>query len=190
MASWNKGKSEVQDWIRAHANYSGDECLIWPFSRSRGHGHVWINGRLDKAARVMCSLVKGPPPTPKHETAHSCGRGHDGCINPKHLSWKTRTENQRDRLVHGTAGRAETGHKLHKLTAENVAEIRAIGDAIPKEELGRRYGVTPANIAKILSWRSWKTGRRAVGGFRPGDPRNPFTANEREGGKTLPRRSR
>jgi hypothetical protein len=157
FGSWSNrpGEGEGYHWILDRVAYQGDDCIEWPFSKSRGHGHLSVKGKRMKAARLMCELVNGPPPTPKYETAHSCGRGHFGCMTPRHLSWKTRTENQRDRREHGTAGKAAVQHLYRKLTEEQVSEIRAIGDAVSKEELGRRYSCTPANIAKILDGRTW-----------------------------------
>lgn len=145
------------DWLEAHIDHVGSECLIWPFSCSRGYPQISISQKVQKASRVMCERANGPPPTPKHEAAHSCGRGHQGCIHPQHLSWKTRTENQQDRTKHGTAGRGQARHLKWKLTPEDVTTIRAIGGLVTKEELGRRFNVTPSNIAKILSRKTWRT---------------------------------
>lgn len=147
------------DWLRAHVNHDGKECLIWPFSRSRGYAQVGVNRKVKKASRIMCEWVNGQPPSPKYEAAHSCGRGKEGCVNPKHLSWKTRSDNQRDRRKHGTHGRGPNMNArriAHKLNPTLVAEIRAIGDSMSKEAIGRLYGVTPSNVAKILKRESWK----------------------------------
>lgn len=160
----NKGKGAAIQWLRAHVGHVGADCLQWPFSTSRGHANLSLNGKVLKACRLMCEFAHGNPPTPKHEAAHSCGRGHLGCINPQHLSWKTRTENQHDRREHGTAGKAGWSHVRYKLTIEQVAEIRAIGPSKTKEELGRIFNVTPANIAKILRGESWPDGKRRFGG--------------------------
>lgn len=151
----NKGNGASIQWLRAHVEHVGLDCLQWPFSTSRGHADLSLNGKTIKACPLMCKLAHGEPPTPSHEAAHSCGRGHMGCINPQHLSWKTRTENQRDRQAHGTAGKAGWSHVRYKLTPKQVIEIRAIGPSKTKEELGRMFSVTPANIAKILRRESW-----------------------------------
>lgn len=150
-----KGKSAAQDWLRAHVNYQGDDCLEWPFSRSRGYGQVAINRVVKKAPRVMCEMAHGAPPAPGLEAAHSCGNGHLGCINPRHLSWKTRTENRRDRTAHGRTARGEFGKS--KLLPDQVREIRRLGDTVSKEELGRRYKVSPSTIGKIIRFERWKT---------------------------------
>ena len=91
-------------WLESHVRHEGGECLTWPFSRSGGgYGNVWLNKKVKLAHRVMCERAHGPPSTPIHDAAHSCGKGHEGCCNPKHLSWKTKKENQADRRLHGTA---------------------------------------------------------------------------------------
>jgi hypothetical protein len=169
MARTVKGQSQGMDWIMAHLNEPDGPCLIWPFCRSRGSAVLGMRGLpTTKAPRIMCELVNGPPPTPKHEAAHSCGCGHLGCMHPKHLSWKTRAENQQDRRKHGTHGRGPNMNArriVYKLNPQKVAEIRAIGDSMSKEELGRRYGVTPSNIAKILRRESWPSGDYSPRGF-------------------------
>lgn len=36
---WNKGKSAVQDWMRAHLEFPGGKCLLWPFTKNwNGYG--------------------------------------------------------------------------------------------------------------------------------------------------------
>lgn len=129
--SHNKGRvstpadpqgSVLMMWIRDHLEYPHDYCLIWPFARGdNGYGSFGRQGKFIYTHRYICELVKGPPPTPEHQAAHSCGRGHEGCVNPKHLSWKTRAENQLDRREHGTENRV-----WNKLTPDDVAEIRRL----------------------------------------------------------------
>jgi hypothetical protein len=62
-----------------------------------------------------------------------------------------------------------------KLDPQKVAEIRAIGDSLSKEEIGRQFGITPSNVAKVLKRETWPDGGYAPRGFLPGDPRNPST---------------
>ena len=95
-------RGSVKQFILDNAGHTGDECLIWPFNRSSKHGYAVIRKEhfgSGMAHRSMCIVAHGPPPTDKHEAAHSCGKGHKGCVNPRHLSWKTPTENNRDRGV-------------------------------------------------------------------------------------------
>jgi hypothetical protein len=153
----NKGKGEGIAFLRAHVGYQGDDCLIWPFCRIRGYGIVNFDGQRNiRAHRVMCELVRGPAPSDVHEAAHSCGNGHGGCINPRHLSWKTPVENQADRKAHGRAGRGPAGWRREKLTPEQVAEIRALKGKKSQDAIAAMFGCTRENIGRIHRGVSWK----------------------------------
>lgn len=91
------------DWLLCHVGHAGEDCLIWPFHRDeKGRARVDVDRHQKNAARVMCEKANGPAPSPEHQAAHSCGKGHEGCVHPGHLLWKTPAENQADRLIHGT----------------------------------------------------------------------------------------
>ncbi|WP_299813508.1 hypothetical protein [Tardiphaga sp.] len=137
-------------------SFDGDECLIWPFARggTRGDGLATFRGKQTSANYVMCILAHGEPPTPKHESAHSCGRGHDACVNPKHLRWATRKENLADRLIHGTHNRGEQGSAA-KLCIAEVREIRKLRGALGQKEIAARFGVTKAAIHSIQVRKNW-----------------------------------
>lgn len=139
--SGNKGRGKGYQWLRDHADYPGDACLIWPFSRDKtdGYGRTGYNGELFLAHRLMCILVHGEPPTKKHEAGHSCGKGHLGCCNPRHLSWKTRGENELDKRIHGTGGLSKGSRT--KLTPDQIADIRRSKGVVTIKELARKYGI-------------------------------------------------
>lgn len=44
------------------------------------------------AARLMCEVIQGPPPTVMHEASHLCPDTWL-CVCPDHLIWETRSEN-------------------------------------------------------------------------------------------------
>lgn len=150
----NKGKGKGIEWLRAHAAYDGDDCLIWPFSTARGYGHLGVDGKLVYAHTVMCELVNGPAPTPEHQAAHSCGRGHEACVSGKHLSWKTQSGNQLDRRVHGTKNEGN-GWKP-KLSWEQVQEIRALASTKTHDELAAQFNTSRRNIGSIINGKSRK----------------------------------
>jgi len=129
------------------------------------YGMFGLNGEFLYAHRYMCELVNGPAPSPEHHAAHSCGRGADGCVHPKHLSWKTQLENERDKAGHGINAWTHRNGVRHKLTEEQVAEIRSLEGKKTIYELERMFGVTRSNIRKILQRKTWVHGVRDVGQF-------------------------
>lgn len=140
-----KGQGRAYQWIVAHQNYAGDDCLPWPFGKNwDGYGHFGYMGKLLKSARFMCTLVNGEPPTPKHQAAHSCGNGNKGCMNPRHLSWKTASENQLDRRLHGTF--KKSGGPRRKLTVAQIDEVRRSKGLVSQVKLAKRLGVTRSVI--------------------------------------------
>lgn len=136
-----KGRGKSFRWIVKHVAYTGDRCLKWPFSRDpQGYGQLGLNGKSWKAYRLMCVLAHGEPPTEGHQASHTCGNGHLGCTNPRHLAWKTNSENQRDRRLHGRQLGQPYGNK-GKLTKDEIAVIQAERGVTPIVKLAARYGV-------------------------------------------------
>lgn len=143
---WPKGHTHA--WMLAHKDYQGDDCVAWPFAMVRGYGAFVHDGKRHVAHRFMCELVNGPPPTPEHQAAHSCGKGHEGCVNPRHLSWKTATENALDRRLHGTASLNRDGPK-GRLTDQQWNEIRARRGTETQEATAKRYGISMRHVRTI-----------------------------------------
>lgn len=137
--------------------FEGDDCLLWPYGKHRfGYGMVNLNGRSFLVHVLACEHANGPKPTPEHEVAHSCGSGHKGCVNPRHLRWATRVENSADKVRHGTA-RKGAQHPHAKLTERQVCEIRALAGVIPQRVIAERYGVSIGAIGLINARLRWKT---------------------------------
>jgi hypothetical protein len=144
-----KGKGKAYRWILVHQDYPHDWCLVWPFFRDK-HGRGWLshNGETGYAHRFMCRLVKGEPPTPLHGAAHSCGNGEGGCVNPRHLSWKTQAENLADCAIHGTQPKHRLGPKGH-FTWEQVETIRERLLAETQLQIANSLGVSESTISDI-----------------------------------------
>lgn len=133
-----------------------DDCIYWPFSRlSNGYAQAVLTGHATNLAhRIICTEVHGAPPTPDHQVAHSCGRGHLGCVNPDHLRWATSIENHQDRKIHGT-WRSGESHGSAKLTEPEVREILSLKGEVGQRRLARRYGVSKSLIGAIHRKEIW-----------------------------------
>ena len=131
-------------WLHAHANYSGNDCLKWPFNTAKttGYGKILFRGRHMPASRAMCIIAHDDPPTPKHQAAHECGKGHEGCVNPKHLCWAPPYRNLQDRMKHGTG---------RHLTEKQKKEIAALARTVSGCEIARLYGFSQSTISRFLT---------------------------------------
>lgn len=136
--------------------YQGDECLIWPFNRS-GYARLISSrksGRSALVSRLVCEAENGPPPSPKHHAAHSCGNGTKGCVSRRHLSWKTPKENSDDKILHGTHNRGERNGRA-KLSATQVREILSLKGALAQRAIARRFGVSHGYVSRIHNRKYW-----------------------------------
>lgn len=143
-------------WLVEHVGYDGQDCLIWPFGRdTHGYANVQYDGKVRRGHRVMCQLANGDPPTPKHQAAHNCGNGHLACVHPRHVEWKTGSENQFDRRRHGTHGNGGVGRR-GKLNPDKVRAIRAARGKVTQRELAAQYGISDATVRGVQTGRWWK----------------------------------
>jgi hypothetical protein len=148
---WGKRK----EFIETAITYSGDECLLWPFSHN-GHGYPnFSDGKRKKYAhRVVCEAVNGPAPIDRPHAAHRCGNGHVGCITPRHIRWASYVENAADKIEHGTqtCGR---GIKSSKLSEDDVIKILGMKGALSCKKTGALFGVKAQTVHDIWTGRSW-----------------------------------
>lgn len=136
--------------------HDSEMCLTWPFAENgRGYGVIWRDKKTMSVHRLVCEIANGPPPTPRHYAAHSCGNGHLGCCAKKHLSWKTPAENAADQILHGTANRGERQGNS-KLTQDAVREIRSLAGAMKRRHIAAMFGVRASTITSIQSRKSWR----------------------------------
>lgn len=146
------GLGEGIGWLRAHADHHGNDCLEWPKGRSRGYGQVCTGHcKVEKAHRVMCEIVHGAPPAPGLEAAHSCH--NKGCVNPDHLSWETRPDNQNQSVK---VGRYYRDGRNGRLNREKAAQIRALKDELSQDKIAAQFGVTHSTVAKIHRNEIWR----------------------------------
>lgn len=142
-------------FLEAVYRYEDDDCLIWPFSRAKnGRARMTVNGKTVLVHRAVCDAVNGPPPTPSHEAAHSCGNGHKGCINKRHLRWATHKENAADMVGHGRSTRGER-HARAKLNRADVRLIRTLAASTRHEDIAGRFHISAKHVEMIVRGGRW-----------------------------------
>ena len=149
--------TDIKEFLELAKEYSGNNCLFWPFHTVRGYGRIKINGKNYVVSRLICEHAYGPPPELWLEAAHSCGNGHLGCITRNHLRWATHSANQNDRWMHGTMAHGET-HMNAKLTVDDVTEIRRLNEKHPQAFIADIFGISQACVSNIITRRTWKDG--------------------------------
>lgn len=145
-----------EQWIRDVAlNFEGDDCLIWPFQKNEnGYGVIAKGGRPHIASRVICERAYGLPDSASMHAAHNCHNGSGGCVNPRHLEWKTATDNERDKVAAGT----DNAGSRHGQSLLSEADVRIIRDekSISAEAMALRFGVSKWTIFDIRARRRWR----------------------------------
>lgn len=143
-------------WILEHKDYDADDCICWPFARSsNGYGNIRINGKNRVASRVMCETAHGYPADLILEAAHSCGNGADGCMNPKHLSWKTHAENERDKNDHGTRYRG-SDCSFSKKDWPLVRMIKEKKGLMRNRDVADLFSVDRRFVSSVWNGHSWR----------------------------------
>ena len=142
-------------WIEQVALAWGkDECLTWPFAvRVDGYpGAVRFEGRTNCAHNIICEMAHGPAPEKRSHAAHTCGNGSVGCVNPRHLSWKTARQNCADKVAHGTAQIGEK-HPRAKVSNDKVKLIRE--SLKSQRNIAAEFEIAQATVWAIRAHQTW-----------------------------------
>lgn len=150
MPAYKRGKGPNLQWLKDHVGHVGDDCLIWPFGkRWNGYGQVGDgNGKIAYPHRIMCELVHGAPPTPKHVAAHSCHNGSGGCVHPKHLSWITPSENLLQRRQAGTLT-TKRWNKYGRVSKADLKRIEGLKGHLNQREIAEMFGISYQHVSVI-----------------------------------------
>jgi hypothetical protein len=149
MAITNHAK-KVEEFFEYALTYEGEDCFIWPYGRD-SYGYA-RRGSLIVHTQI-CIITHGPRPADHFDAAHSCGNGHLGCINPKHLSWTTHSENVK-------AGITENTKLLHSVSLTGIIRSeetkKRISDAKtnPPQETRDRNRDATARCWEDPDWRA------------------------------------
>jgi hypothetical protein len=104
--------------------------------------------------REVCIETYGPPPRGKPEAMHLCGVRT--CVEPTHLQWGNRWENEQHKKIHGTVAKGERNGRA-KLSLTQIASIKNSKGKVPRKELATKFGVSPQQISKIWLGRRWSS---------------------------------
>lgn len=78
----------------------------------------------------------------------------EGCVNPRHLRWATRSENHADKLDHGTHNRGEQCPTV-KITEEQARQILALKGRLSQKDIAAKFGVTFQHVSNIHLGKRW-----------------------------------
>ena len=142
-AFWGKVDKTGGCWLW-RGNLSPGRYRYGRFSNGRGQ---WL-----RAHRIAWELTNGPIPAGLF-LCHRCDT--PACVNPDHLFLGTHADNMADRGAKGRQLKGERHHKA-KLTAAQVADIRARYGRIRVGYLAAAYGVNRSTIHRIVRGGGWQ----------------------------------
>lgn len=146
------------DQFWEHVDASGGPGACWPWLNGHdgyGYGTLERGEQTYQAHRVAYALAHGPLPTGLY-VLHHCD--NPPCCNPAHLFLGTQADNMADMA---SKGRGRSGNRPGaesnnaKLTAAQVAEIRARYPAETQRKLATEFDVHPSAISRIIAGKRW-----------------------------------
>lgn len=147
-----KGDDDARWAQYATAGASG-ACWEWRGRRARrGYGVFHLDGK-DRLAHRVALERSGVVVPDDMFVLHSCD--NPPCVNPAHLRVGSFEDNMRDKLDRDRQARGETS-PLSKLTAAEVAEIKARLAIATNAAIGAAFGVSAGTIHAIRIGRTWK----------------------------------
>jgi len=148
-----EGRYEVSDLGRVRNVLTGRMLKPWPNGKG---GYLQVSLHVDKVRgtftvhRLVLEAFIGLP-LPGQECRHSNADRKDNRL--ENLSWGTHTENEKDKLVHGTRPMGDN-HFWSVLTEADVRRIRE--DRRPLKSVAADYGVHFATISAVRLRKSWR----------------------------------
>lgn len=114
------------------------------------HRNVRRYGR--EVHRLVLTTFVGPPPS-GHQSRHLDGNGFNNHLS--NLRWGTRSQNEHDKIRHGTASRGERNGNA-TLTAQQIIAIRSRGPKQNRPETAEEFGITTMYVGQIIRRGCWK----------------------------------
>lgn len=143
-------RGEPLAFLRSLAGHTGQQCVRWPYSlNSSGYGYTYVESRWIGAPRLICIFTHGEP-VGYREAAHECG--NRWCVNPSHLTWKTKSENGMDRRRHGTSSLGSNGYRA---TLTEAQALEVLNSALRTSEIASKYSISARTVRRIKTGARW-----------------------------------
>lgn len=116
---------------------------------------VYANVRNKKIYihRAVCELFNGTPPA-GYQCRHLDGNHTNNAAS--NLKWGTPTENNADKIIHGTDNSGERNSRS-KLNWEAVKEIRnRVANGESQRSMCKIFNVSPMTISRVVRKELWK----------------------------------
>ena len=136
-----------------------DDCWEWTAGKTRGYGHIGVDGKIRQATHVLFYLRHGDWPPRGKEACHNCD--NPGCLNPRHLYLGTHKSNMCDMVLRQRGrGGNQKGEQNNgaKLTENQVYDVRCLlaQGGITQKEIGQRFGISQQNVSRIVNHKRWR----------------------------------
>lgn len=134
-------------WSKVGITTDPTACWEWLASRgNHGYGYARMEKKTWRAHRLAWAIANER--APQLNVLHSCD--NPPCCNPNHLREGTQKENIQECVSKG---------RFHgKLSIEIARAIRSrfAEGGVAKRALGREYGISLAEVRRILNNESWE----------------------------------
>lgn len=135
----------------------GAECVEWGMGLQRGYAAMNRRGKGKRVHRALLEIVAGVSDL---QAIHKCG--NKPCVNLDHVKYGTAAENREDQFRLKETSAVGEGHVWSRLTAEQVADIRARYNPGKNRKQGNgplleaEYGLSAGYASQIAKGRTWR----------------------------------